>query len=93
MSLIGIATGIVGGGRVGLADRGRVAAASLVAVQAGESLLDTRPELAPLVEDHQDWGELLMVDAPSVVAADERVVAAYLGVEDDEIELPDAEVR
>ncbi|QBX56463.1 hypothetical protein EXE58_13975 [Nocardioides seonyuensis] len=36
-----------------------VAAASLVAVQAGESLLDSRPELAPLVEDHQDWGELL----------------------------------
>ena len=36
-----------------------VAAASLLAVQAGESLLDSRPELEPLVEDHEDWGELL----------------------------------
>lgn len=36
-----------------------VAAAALVAVQAGESLLDSRPELEPLVEDHEEWGERL----------------------------------
>ena len=36
-----------------------VAAAALVAAQAGESLLDSRPELAPLVADHEDWGQLL----------------------------------
>jgi branched-chain amino acid transport system ATP-binding protein len=38
-----------------------------------------------------DWGECLMVDKPSVVAADERVVAAYLGVDEDAVELPDLE--
>jgi uncharacterized membrane protein len=37
------------------------AVASLVAVWAGESLLEARPQLAPLVEDHQDWGELLRI--------------------------------
>jgi branched-chain amino acid transport system ATP-binding protein len=39
-----------------------------------------------------DWGECLLVDTPSVVAADERVVAAYLGVDEDERDLPDLEV-
>ncbi|GAA4727874.1 ABC transporter ATP-binding protein [Nocardioides endophyticus] len=38
-----------------------------------------------------DWGECLMVDRPAVVAADERVVAAYLGVDEDALELPDLE--
>jgi branched-chain amino acid transport system ATP-binding protein len=38
-----------------------------------------------------DWGECLMVDKPAVVAADERVVAAYLGVDEDAVELPDLE--
>jgi branched-chain amino acid transport system ATP-binding protein len=33
-----------------------------------------------------DWGECLIIDSPSVVAADERVLAAYLGVEDTELE-------
>lgn len=37
------------------------AVVSLVAVAAGESLLDARPQLAPLVEDHRDWGELLRI--------------------------------
>lgn len=36
-----------------------VAAGALVAVAAGASLLDSRPELEPLVEDHQEWGVLL----------------------------------
>ncbi|PUA80270.1 DUF2231 domain-containing protein [Nocardioides currus] len=36
-----------------------VAIASVVAVQAGESLLDSRPELEPIVEDHEEWGERL----------------------------------
>ena len=36
-----------------------VAVAAVVAVQAGEAFLDVRPELAPLVVEHQEWGELL----------------------------------
>ena len=36
-----------------------VAIAGIVAVQAGESLLDGRPQLETLVEDHEEWGELL----------------------------------
>lgn len=36
-----------------------VAIAAVVAVQAGEAFLDVRPELAPLVVEHQEWGELL----------------------------------
>ena len=39
-----------------------------------------------------DWGECLLVDTPAVVAADERVVAAYLGVDEDDLDLPDLEV-
>ncbi len=35
------------------------AVAAVVAVAAGEDLLSSRPELAPLVEEHQDRGELL----------------------------------
>lgn len=38
-----------------------------------------------------DWGECLMVDSPAVVASDERVLAAYLGVEDADLH-PDADV-
>jgi branched-chain amino acid transport system ATP-binding protein len=34
-----------------------------------------------------DWGECLMVDSPEVVASDERVLAAYLGVDDPDIDL------
>lgn len=36
-----------------------VAVTAFVAAQAGESLLDARPELEPIVEDHEDWGERL----------------------------------
>ena len=36
-----------------------VAGSVLLAVSAGESLLAARPELSPLVEDHEEWGELL----------------------------------
>lgn len=35
------------------------AAASILATQAGEALLDARPELEPLVEEHEEYGELL----------------------------------
>jgi hypothetical protein len=35
------------------------AAASLLAVAAGEDLLASRPELAPIVEEHEEAGELL----------------------------------
>jgi MFS family permease len=35
------------------------AVAAFVAVQAGEALLDLRPELEPLVEEHEERGELL----------------------------------
>ncbi|MEO5665701.1 MAG: DUF2231 domain-containing protein [Nocardioides sp.] len=36
-----------------------VAVTAFVAVQAGDSLLDARPELEPLVETHEERGELL----------------------------------
>ena len=36
-----------------------VAISALLAVAAGDSLLDARPELEPLVAEHEDWGELL----------------------------------
>ncbi len=35
------------------------AAAAVLAAQAGESLLEARPQLAPLVEDHEEDGELM----------------------------------
>ena len=35
------------------------ALAALLAAQAGEALLDLRPELEPLVEEHEDRGEML----------------------------------
>jgi uncharacterized membrane protein len=35
------------------------AAASVLAVQAGEALLESRPELAPIVADHEEDGELM----------------------------------
>ena len=36
-----------------------VAVAALTAVAAGEDLLAARPELAPIVEDHPDAGEMM----------------------------------
>ena len=44
-----------------------VAVAAVVAVQAGESLLDSRPELEPIVEDHEEWGERLRLAALAFV--------------------------
>jgi len=38
-----------------------VAVTAVVAVWAGESLLESRPELEPLVEDHQKWGGYLRI--------------------------------
>jgi uncharacterized membrane protein len=38
---------------------GVTAAASFLAVIAGEDLLSSRPELAPIVADHEEAGELL----------------------------------
>jgi hypothetical protein len=35
------------------------AVTAFIAVQAGEALLDLRPELEPLVEEHEERGELL----------------------------------
>lgn len=35
------------------------AVAAIVAVQAGEALLDLRPELEPLVAEHEERGELM----------------------------------
>jgi uncharacterized membrane protein len=35
------------------------AAAAFVATQSGDALLDLRPELEPLVEEHEEYGELL----------------------------------
>ena len=47
------------------------AVAAILAAQAGESLLESRPELAPLVEEHEERGELLRLVAfgYAVVAA------------------------
>jgi hypothetical protein len=45
------------------------AVASVLAVAAGESLLEARPQLAPLVEDHQEWGELLRIASLAYVGA------------------------
>ncbi len=50
------------------------AVVSVVAAQTGEALLDLRPDLAPLVEEHREYGELLRTVAlgyavVSVVAA------------------------
>lgn len=39
-----------------------------------------------------DWGECLLVDTPAAVAADERVLGAYLGVDEADLERPDLEV-
>ncbi len=36
-----------------------VAVTAVVATMAGQSFLESRPELAPIVEDHEEWGELL----------------------------------
>ena len=35
------------------------AGASVLAAQSGESLLESRPELAPIVEEHEESGELM----------------------------------
>ena len=55
-----------------------VAITALVAVQAGQSLLDSRPELAPIVEDHADWGGLLRIWALAFVV-DAGLAAWALG--------------
>lgn len=36
-----------------------VAVTAVVATMAGQSFLESRPELEPLVEDHKAWGQLL----------------------------------
>lgn len=36
-----------------------VAVTAVVATMAGDSLLESRPELEPIVEDHAEWGQLL----------------------------------
>ncbi|MCW2833915.1 MAG: hypothetical protein JWN68_1868 [Nocardioides sp.] len=47
-----------------------VAITAVVAVQAGGAFLDSRPALGPLVEEHEDWGELFRnVSLMFVVAA------------------------
>lgn len=45
------------------------AVATVVAAAAGSALLDARPGLEPLVEDHEDWGELLRTASLAYVAA------------------------
>lgn len=52
-----------------------VAVSTVVAAQAGESLLDSRPELEPLVEDHEEWGELLRTWSLSFVV--DALLAAW----------------
>lgn len=55
-----------------------VAVTALVAVQAGEALLESRPELGPLVETHQERGELLRTWALTFVV-DAALAAWALG--------------
>jgi hypothetical protein len=52
-----------------------VAITAVVAARAGEAFLDTRPELAPIVEEHQEWGELLR--GVSLVFVAVAVLAAW----------------
>ena len=51
------------------------AIAAVVAAQAGEALLDLRPELEPLVEEHEERGEMLRTVA--VAYAVVALVAAW----------------
>ncbi len=55
-----------------------VAVTALVAVRAGEALLESRPELGPLVETHQERGELLRTWALTFVV-DAALAAWALG--------------
>lgn len=41
----------------------------VVATSAGQALLDARPELEPLVDDHADWGGLLRSASLAYAAA------------------------
>lgn len=52
-----------------------VAVTAVVAVQAGQSLLDSRPELEPIVEDHQKWGDYLRFWSLTYVV--DAALAAY----------------
>ncbi|RYB89826.1 hypothetical protein EUA06_14670 [Nocardioides glacieisoli] len=54
------------------------AVAALLAVAAGEDLLAARPELAPLVEEHEEWGEWLRSVA-AIYAVVSLVAAWALG--------------
>ena len=56
------------------------AVASVVAAQAGEALLDLRPELEPLVEEHEEYGELLRSAALGFVAVSAFAAWALGGV-------------
>ena len=51
------------------------AAAAVLAASAGEALLEARPELEPLVEEHEESGELLRTVA--LVYAALSLLAAY----------------
>ena len=51
------------------------AAAAVLAASAGEALLEARPELEPLVEEHEERGELLRTVA--LVYAALSLLAAY----------------
>ena len=51
------------------------AAAAVLAASAGEALLEARPQLEPLVEEHEESGELLRTVA--LVYAALSLVAAY----------------
>lgn len=52
-----------------------VAVTSLIAYQAGEALVEARPELEQLVAEHQDWGGLLRTWALTFVV--DAVLAAW----------------
>ena len=55
-----------------------VAITALVAKMAGDSLLEARPELEPLIEDHRDYGLLLRTWALTFVV-DAALAAWALG--------------
>jgi len=56
------------------------AGASVLATQSGETLLESRPELAPIVEEHEESGELMRNAALGYVVVSALAAWALGGV-------------